>query len=147
MRKVFLLLVAAIMLVATSNAQVAVSVPVGVTYKMVDQSLTVTGATSTSTSTSTVDFSVQSHSEYKLDVGVNIDATSGSPVDSVFVYGKKASDVDWTLIGKVGCVTGTVTTSIFTHATAIRYRYIRAHMKYYGQAVRTLDNVWLKIWQ
>lgn len=146
MRKLLLLVAIVVSMVAIVNAQVAVSVSHGATYRFVEQDLTVTGATTTSTSTSTVDFSLQTDNEYKLDVGVNIDAVSGSPIDSIFVYGKKASDVDWSLIGKAACVTGTTTTSIFSHTTEVRYRFVRAYVKYYGKAVRKLDNVWLKLW-
>lgn len=147
MKKLILLLALIVAIGVNLKAQSYTNkIVLGNSYVMTDTNAILTGTTSVSTTTATVTYSVQTNNEYKFDLGVNIDRTSGTPTDSLIVYGRKNNDTPWVLIAKTPCGSATSTTTVLSHATAVSYRDLWAYIKGYGQSVRTLDYSWLKIW-
>lgn len=147
MKNILLLVTLFVAIGVTTMAQSYTDkIVLGNSYVITDTNAILTGTTSVSTTTATVTYSVQTNNEYKFDLGVNIDRTSGSPTDSLIVYGRKNNDTPWVLITKVKCGTETSTTTVLSQSTAVLYRDLWAYVKGYGLSVRTVDYLWLKIW-
>jgi len=144
MKKLILLVALIVAIGVTTWAQDYVTnLPVGVTYKRIE-----TAKTLTNTDTCDIYFNVQSHSEFKVDAGVNLDLTSGvgTATNTIYIDERKSDDQAWSNVTSTAGLTVSTTTVVATDADAVRARQIRLRIITTGTCVAVVDWAWLKIW-
>lgn len=143
MRKIVLLLIAIIVVVAGLQAQdYSGKITPGRSYKYINMNHTLTNA-----DTVEVVFYTQVNSTFTLDAGMQVDSVSGTSVtDVLYVEGRIADDQPWVSIANSGVIEDKTLAIVVSHTTAVRYREIKVWYKATATMVRTADYAWLKVW-
>jgi hypothetical protein len=95
MKRLFILIVVLIVAIGLQAQDYSGKLRVNDSWDYINTNQTLTNA-----DTIEVEWEVESYYPFTLDVGLNTDSVSGSSTtDTLFVYGRKYSDQDWTLIG------------------------------------------------
>lgn len=143
MKKLFSILILAL-IVSFANAQLAtVSIPVGASAKVIT-----TDYTLTNTTPGYVIFNAAQHYSSKQDYTVVLHKASGSQSRvNMVLYGQKTADTPWVSVATgFWKLTSADTVMTLTNATANEYRNFKALFTGTGTGTTTIANQDLKLW-
>lgn len=142
--KKLLFILAIVFAVVSVNAQSYTGkIDFGSSY--VKKTIGTSGFTLTNSDTVDVVITVNQNDEFTFDATMKMDSVSGNPTGTLYVLGRKDSELAWTAIANTAWSTNDETV-IVSHTTAVRYREILLRFINGGTGVSKALNYSLKTW-